>query len=66
LNAALHSTPAPKSKKRCPADATIAARADWPAGLTTALDELVKPETPLTPICHIQQRRVKRLVQRTG
>jgi triphosphatase len=47
-----------------PAGATIAARADWPAGLTTALDELVKPETPLTPICHIQQRRVKRLVQR--
>ena len=47
-----------------PADATIAARADWPATLTTALDELVKPETPLTPICHIQQRRVKRLVQR--
>jgi len=47
-----------------PAGATIAARADWPAALTTALDELVKSETPLTPICHIQQRRVKRLVQR--
>ncbi len=43
-------------------DATITARADWPVALTAALDELVKPETPLTPICHIQQRRVKRLV----
>ena len=47
-----------------PPEATSDDRTNWPPALTAAFDGLLKANAPLLPLCHVTQRRVKRILRR--